>query len=221
MPLLETALIAVGSGLISALAGSGESPQEEAIRKVYDKLYNEMDWLKSAPFTKDELFNKLLPSIQQAYKGAANVAAGQLGASVGESGLPQGQAIMDYYVQALAPVIAQGQNNSANAEADMAKLWAMIDNNAKGTFLNATQLAGNLASGLPEQTSFQKFFTNFLQGADIGSTIYGNIQMGDALTKQANSLQDLSKLFGNQDMMKAFQDWYKNNSNNFSRGGNN
>jgi len=196
---LPGGLVGLGVGLLTGVLGLGESPSEEAFRKMFDELYANMDWLKETAFTKDELFNTILPVVQNTFRRGADIAAAKIGATIPESisGTPQGQGFMDYFVTALAPTIAEGEQLAGQATMSFTDLWAKMDTNAKNRFLSAVQLGGNLAAGLPTTTPAQGFMTNVLQGADIGTTIEGNIAMGGALTKQAGDitgmLSDLTK----------------------------
>lgn len=196
-PLTITGLVSAGSGLLSGFLGMGESPSEEAFRKMFDQLYENMDWLKETSFSKDELFNSILPAVQNTFRRSADVAAAKIGATVPETagGTPEGQSFMDYYTTALAPIIAQGESQAGQAHMSFVDLWNTMDTQSKQRFLQAVQLGGNLAGGLPSMTEGQKFLTNTLQGADIGATIAGNIQMGGALNNKAGSITDyLGKL---------------------------
>jgi len=101
--MFEGLIISGLAGLISGFLGSSTSPQEEEVRKIMDKLYNEVDWIKQLPFSKEELLQGILPQVQKTFRGAADVAAGKIGATIPEvSGAPQGQSFMEYYTQALA-----------------------------------------------------------------------------------------------------------------------
>ena len=183
---LTGGLITLGGGLLSGLAGLGQSPQQADFQKLFDTTYNNMNWLKQLPFSKEELFNQMLPVIQKSYTGAADVAAGRIGAATGEgSRAPLGQTFMDYYVQNLAPVIAQWQDESANAYQNFIKMYSQMDQNSKGNFLNGIGEASKAASGVSNMTDLQKFMTNFIQGGDITNKIYGNLQYGSALNAKA------------------------------------
>jgi len=193
-PALLSGLITLGSGLLSGILGSGTSPSEEGFQKLFNELYNNMDFLKQTPFSKEELFQSILPAVQSTFRRSADVAAAKAGATIPESvggSVPEGQGFMDFYINALAPIIAKGENLAGQANVNFVDLYNRMDSEAKQRFLQAIQLGGNLAGGLPGQTGGQKFFTNFLQGADIGSTIQGNIALGDALNSKANSLMGL------------------------------
>jgi len=197
---LLSQLLSLGSGILSGILGLGESPSEEAFGKLFDELYDSMDWLKETPFSKEELFQSILPAVQQTFRGGASVAAGAIGSTIPESagGTPQGQAFMDYYVQALAPTIAKGEELAGQAHIGFVDLWAKMDTGAKQRFLQAIQVGGNLAGGLSGMTEGQQFFTNFLQGADIASTVQGNLALGDSFNKKAT---DINSLLG--DMFKT------------------
>lgn len=206
--------ITIGLGaLLSGIFGSKTSPREDEVRRIIDKLYEEMDWLKTAPFTKDELLNSILPEVQKTYRGAADVAAGRAASTVPETtGAPSGQAFMEHYLQTMAPIIARGEEQAAGAITDFTQLWANIDQATKTNVLGAYQLALGGTQGLPDQTSGQRFFTNFLQGLNIGTTAYGNISYADALVEKGNMMQNLPKYFmsGEQtDLQKAYNAIFK------------
>jgi len=192
-------LITLGSAILSGLLGMQDSPSEEAFKKMFDELYANMDFLKETPFTKEELFNTILPVVQNTFRRGADVAAAKIGSTIPESvsGVPQGQAFMDFFVTALAPQIAQGEQLAGQANIDFVKLWSDMDTTAKQRFLQAIQVGGNLASGLPGQTPGQKFVSTGLQGADISSTIQGNVDLGQVYSNKA---QDITSLLG--DMFK-------------------
>ena len=200
---LPGGIIGLGVGLLTGILGLGESPSEEAFRKMFDELYENMDWLKETAFSKEELFNTILPVVQNTFRRGADVAAAKIGATIPESvsGVPQGQGFMDYFVTALAPQIAQGEQLAGQAHMNFTELWATMDTNAKNRFLTAIQLGGNLAAGLPSTTPAQGFMTNVLQGADIGTTIEGNIAMGGALTEKAGDINTMLA-----DLMKGDKD---------------
>jgi hypothetical protein len=186
-------LVTLGSGLLSGWLGSGESDQEKAIRGILDKLESNEDFFKSTPFTKDELFNTIMPAIQQTQRGAADVAAGRLGAAVGETGnIAGGQGTMDYYLQSLAPIIAQGEQNAANTYQNFIQMWSTMDAQAKERFMQTLNMQTGVAQGLPDMTKGQEFITNFLSGAQIGATGYGNVAMGTALMNQSDSIMEMA-----------------------------
>lgn len=186
-------LVTLGAGLISGLAGLGSNPQEDAIKDLLTKL-EDADFLKDTAFSKDELFNSILPAIQQTQRGAADVAAGRLGAAVGEQDVAGGQAYFDYYIQALAPVIAQGESQAAQSYKDFTQLYANMDATKKSQFLQSMQLQGQLAGQLPGMSKTQEFLTNFMSGANTGATAYSNVSQGLALGKKSDLLSNLDPL---------------------------
>jgi hypothetical protein len=187
--LLTAGLISLGSGLLSGIFGSGESEQEKAVKDILDKLEANEDFFKQTPFTKDELFQTIMPAIQQSQKGAADVAAGRLGAAVGETGnVAGGQGAFDYYLQSLAPVIAQGEQNAAGTYQNFVQMWSQMDAQAKQRFMQSLNMQSGLTSGLPNMTKGQEFITNFLSGAQIGATGTGNVMMGNAMMQKGNNI---------------------------------
>lgn len=189
---LTMGAITIGSGLLSGLFGGGESPQEKAIKGILDKLDKNEDYFKETPFSKDELFNVIMPAIQKTQRGAADVAAGRLGAAVGETDTAGGAASFDYYLQALAPVIAKGETEAANTYKQFTQLWAGMDAQAKNRFLQSMQLQTQGAGGLSDMSAGQEFISNFLSGANIGATGYGNVQQGLALADKGSSILDMA-----------------------------
>lgn len=210
---LVTGLITLGSGLITAFAGMGSSPSEEAIRALIKQLDEKTNFLSSTAFSKEELLNVILPQVQAAFRSGASVAAGAVGATVPEiaSGVPSGQAFMDLYLQSSAPVIAKGESQSAQAYQSFVQFYGQLDAAAKSRTLQAFSLKGQLVQGLPQQTGVQKFLTNFLQGANIGSTIKGNVDLAGALSNQATSVTDIQKMLfnGDESVMQKYQNFLK------------
>lgn len=174
---------AIAGGLLSAFTGLGESPKEEKLNEILDKMYANEDFVKSMPFTKDELFNSIYPKIKQLNTGAADVAAGRLGSAIGETGanMGGGQNFVDNYIQQLAPVIAEGQFKSAEALQGLVAMYGQMDDAAKKRLLQLFGMEAQTASQLPSMTDFQAFVTNFLQGGNITSTIQGNLGTADYL----------------------------------------
>lgn len=215
---MDTGLLVSGlAGLISGFLGSGKSPQEDEVRKIMDKLYEEVDWIKQLPFSKEELMKGILPQVQKTFRGAADVAAGKIGATIPEvSGAPQGQSFMEYYTQALAPEIAKGEELAGNAQMDFTKMYADMETNAKSQTLDAYKMLLGGAEGLPNTTGGQRFFMNFLQGAQMGSTAYGNVGMADALKTQAEGTSKIADMImgqnGKFDLMKLYQSMYNQQS---------
>jgi hypothetical protein len=189
--MLAMALVTLGAGLISGLAGMGSNPKEDAIKSLLSKL-EDADFFKDTAFSKDELFNSIMPSIQQMQRGGADVAAGRVGASIGESDVAGGQAYFDYYLQSLAPIIAKGEGDAANTYKQFVELYNNMDVTRKGQFLQKMSLETNLMNGLPGMNETQKFMSNFMNGANLGATAYGNVAQGNALMKQGDLLSNLN-----------------------------
>ena len=181
MPGFEQFLIPLITGIGSGLAGLGDSDKEEALKASLEKLYANEDYIKSAPFSKDEMFNTIFPMIKQLNMGASDVAAGRLGSAVGEGGanMGGGQNFVDYYVQALAPTIAQGQFASAEALQNLVQMYGQMDNQAKTRLLQLLGYEMQGAAQLPSMTDLQAFMTNFIQGGEMTSKIQGNLAMAD------------------------------------------
>ena len=196
MPTLTMGLIALGSGLMTAVAGSGESDREKAIKQTLADFEKYTKLFEDTSFTKEELFNDLLPSIQAGYRGAGDVAAGRAGAALGEQGLAQGGGFKDAYIQAISPHIAQGEQLAAGAEMDMVKMYDKMDATQKSQLLQFLTAKSNVAGQQEDMTGTEKFFTNFLSGAQTGATAGGNIFGASALDTQNNLLKDLMKKLG-------------------------
>lgn len=169
------------SGLIGGLAGTGESDREKAMKDMLGKLYDSEDFVKSMPFSKDELFNQIYPVIKQLNLGAADVAGARLGAELGESkaGVGGGQNFVDYYMQALSPVLAQGQFASAQAYQGLVEFYGQMDDASKRRLLQLLGMEVETANQLPSTTDLQGFITNFLQLGNSATTMMGNLGMAD------------------------------------------
>lgn len=176
-------LIPLLTGTASGLSSLGESDKEVALKDTLNKMYENEDYMKSMPFTKDELFNSIFPMIKQLNVGAADVAAGRIGSALGEgqANIGGGQNFVDYYTQALAPVLSQGQFATAEAMQNLVQLYGQMDNQAKTRMLQLLGYELQGAGELPTMTDVQSFMTSFLQGGDIGATIMGNLGMADYL----------------------------------------
>lgn len=172
------ALIGGGVTGLASLFGNDDA-RNEGIQAIMDNLMGDAS-LSETAFSKSELLQKILPIIQQTYRGGANVAAGQIGAALGESGMNQGQNFAEYYTQALAPVIAQGENLAGNANQQMVEFYGNLDNAAKQRKLSSYGLQMQGAMGMTQEPSpIEKFMASFLQGANLGATAAGNIGMAD------------------------------------------
>lgn len=180
-PMELTGLLSGGLGLMSGLAGLGDSEKEQGIRDMLNKMYENENFVKGTAFTKDELFNQIFPIIKNLNLTAADVAGSRLGAEVGEAkaGVGGGQNFTDYYLQALSPVLAQGQFASSQAMQGLVEMYGQMDAQAKSRLLQLLGMEGNLTTQLPSMTDFQSFITNLIQGGDIGAKIGGNLSMAN------------------------------------------
>jgi len=188
----ELALITLASSLLGGIFGTGTSDREAATKSFVDNISKYTDFFKNAPFTKDELFNTILPQVQGTFRGGADVAAGRVGSLLGEQGLAQGGGFKSSFLNALAPVIAGGENAAANAQIDFTKLFANMDLGSKQQLLQLLGLQGNAIQGLSDTTKGQDFFTNFLQTGQIASTAGGNIMSAGSLNKIGDFLSKLT-----------------------------
>lgn len=194
MELATAGVITALSGLLSSLPSLfGDSDQEEAVKGILNKLSQNSDWVSAPSFSKDELFNNIYPQLKSMFKGAANVSAGQIGAKLGEisPGMGGGQNTGELYMQSLAPIIAQGEINSAQSLQGLVQLFSLMDDAAKKRFLSLSGLQLEGAQGLDTMNPYEKMFINFLQGANMGATALGNINM--ATTNLDKKFLDLLK----------------------------
>ncbi len=185
-------VVPILSSILGGAFSGGDSPQEKASKEVLGKLEDNEDWLKGSPFTKEEIMNALLPAVQKIYRGAADVAAGKIGATVGETDVAGGQGFMEYYTQALAPVIAEGENKAGAAVSEFGKWYSELDAEKKNRFLQTMNLELQAVGGLPTMTNMQKIFTGAMKGANIGTTAMGNINTASALNKQSGLLEKIA-----------------------------
>ena len=191
MPLdpMTIGLIVQGvGGLLGGILATDESPQEKAFGRIQQTLEESEDYFKSTPFSKDEIMGELLPQVQQIFRGSADVLAGKVGARTGEAGIAGGQSAMDYYIQSVAPVIAQGENLAGGAVGQFANFWATLDTSAKNRFLESVKTQLSAAAGMPTETAAQRAAIGFMSGADIAGTAFGNISKASALYKQAEGI---------------------------------
>ena len=162
------------SGLASGIFGSGQSEQEKAMAEAFEMIKGQLPNAGKMAFTKEEI-NAFVKTMQGIYRGGANVAAGQIGSAIGESGVAKGGGFADYYTQSLAPVIAEGENKAAGAIGWGEQAYSNNYNQAQS---RVTQLLGMLtqaASGQASMTGAQKGIASGLQGANLFATGYGNL----------------------------------------------
>jgi len=171
---LTLALISAGSGILGGILNSGESPQEKEAKIVQRLIKAYLPQAEKTAFSKAEI-NALIKTMQSLYGGAANVAAGQIGAALGESGITGGQGFAEYYTQALAPVIAHGQEESAKAQLYGNQLYEEDLNNTRQRVAQLLSLLVGNTQSFANQTNTQKIASGFLSGANIGATALGNI----------------------------------------------
>lgn len=194
MPFGYDDAIMLASTLLSGALGGQSSPQEEASQKIFNKLEDAEDYLKSTPFSKEEIMQQLLPTVQKLYRGAADVAAGRIGAATSETGSAGGQAFKEFYTQALAPVIAQGEQAAAGSVSDFGKWFSALDESAKNRYLSAIQLELGAAQELPDMSQMQRTFTGALSGLNIGSNIGANIATANAINQKVDILDQIGQL---------------------------
>lgn len=176
---------ALAGGIIGAgVSIFGGNPREESTEAIMKKLEEAEEYLKSTPFTKDEIMNQLLPQAQKMYRGAAKTLAGTSGAAVGESDVAKGQAFGEYYANTIAPTIAAGEENAANAIERYGQWFSGLDAAGKDRFLSTikTLMAGT--QGLSSMGDAQKGVIGGLEGARLGAGIAGEFDiMGEMSTR--------------------------------------
>lgn len=164
-------------GLLSGIFGSQESSQEEASQKAYEMIQKYLPELSKQSYTKDEI-NAIVKQMQIAYRGAGSISAGQVGAAIGESGVAKGGGYADYYTQAVAPILAEGQMKAADAEQFGVAAYNDSYNSAKNRLANALGMLTQSAQGLSTMTGGQKGIIGGLQGLNLGATAFGNLAKG-------------------------------------------
>ena len=173
--------IGTGIGALASLLGgliaSGDSPNEEAMKEVMDMIKQQLPNASKLAFTKDEI-NSLVKTMQSIYRGGANVAAGQIGSAIGESGMTPGQGFAEYYTQSLAPVIAEGENKAAGAVGWGEQAYSDNYNAAQDRISRLLGLLTQAASGQGSMTGWQKGISGFLQTGNLLATGYGNLAKG-------------------------------------------
>ena len=191
------AMLGPWGALVGGLVGGGlslfDSPQELAMEDLLKKLESEEEYIKSTPFTKDEIMNQLLPQAQKIYRGAADILAGKAGSAVGESGVPKGQAFSEYYTQALAPIIASGEQQAGDAIGKFGMWYSNLDAQAKDRFMQHMRLQLAAASGQAGMSDPQKFFTGAMGGASAIAGIGGEIDILGELQKMLSGKGELTK----------------------------
>lgn len=202
---IDDALLVAGT-LLGGLGSLGKSPQEMKAEEISQLLAENRDWLKSLPFSREEIMNQLLPTVQRLYRGAADVVAGRAGAGVGEAGLAGGQGISEYYLQTLAPIIAGGEQLAANAQTEFAQWFAQLDQQSKNRFLQAIQLELSTTGMLPDMNQFQRVITGALSGMNLGATAGGNLAMAGTLNDKSNTLNDIYNLLNQNQGIDILRD---------------
>ena len=181
---LTMALIMGGTGLLGALGGSQKGTQAQMSEDYINKIYGLIPQIKNAGYSMTQL-QSMIPQIQKYFTGASDVAAGKIGAAIGESGTPQGQPFAEYYTQSLAPVIAQGQEMAGQTQEDMTKFIQSNEMSKISAMLQAYNMAGGALGGLSKTNPTQGGLLGFLQGTNIGASAIGNItQLLTALNKK-------------------------------------
>jgi hypothetical protein len=173
IPLLGSLFSGLGAGIF----GSQESAQEKSMKEAFDMIKKQLPNASKMAFSKEEI-NTLVKTMQSIYRGGANVAAGQIGSAIGESGATPGQGFAEYYTQSLAPVIAEGENKAAGAVGWGEQAYSDNYNQAQSRVNQLLQLLTGAASGQASQTGTQKGIASGLQGMNLFATGYGNLMKG-------------------------------------------
>ncbi len=184
----DDAALLLGSAIVGGFGGAGKGEKAEALDKILADLQSNKDYLTSTPFSKDEIMSQLLPMVQKTFRGAADVAAGRIGSSIGEAGSAGGQAFGEFFTQSLAPIIAQGENLAAGATSDFAKFFAQLDSDAKNRLLQSIGLEINATQGLPNTSEFERVISGALGGLDLGANALGSFKTASALQTQVDNI---------------------------------
>ncbi|MFA4916917.1 MAG: hypothetical protein WC974_09670 [Thermoplasmata archaeon] len=169
-----SALLSIGGGIL----GSQSSPQEDYFKNMSKTISDYMPYLSSSAFSKSDIDN-IVKSISAMYRGSANVAAGGIGASLGESlnasGVPKGQPSASMYVSELAPVIAEGEKGAASAAQWGSDFFANLDAQAKQRVMSALGMMSSLGQGYSDQTGGQKGLMSGISSFNMLTSGFGNI----------------------------------------------
>lgn len=170
-----------GAGILTSVLGgifgSGASPQEEAMQKVFEMIQQYMPGMKEQSYSKEEI-NTIVKQMQTMYRGAGSLAATQVGKSIGESGAAGGQGFAEYYTSNVAPILAEGQMKAADAEQFGVSAYNDIFNSSKNRVAQMLQLLTGAASGQSSMTGAQKGIATGLQTGNLLATGYGNLAKG-------------------------------------------
>lgn len=171
---------AVGAGvgalisLLGGLIGSKKSPQEKAIEELFASLKDYLPELGKEAYSKSEIQN-IVNNMKAMLMASGDIAASRLGSVIGESDIAKGGGWADYYMSAIAPVIAQGITQAAEAEKFGVGAYADIQDAAKRRSLAGYQTLLGAGQYLPSMTSGQRGLVSGLQTLNLLSTAFGNI----------------------------------------------
>jgi len=178
---IELLMSLLGFGGLGSIFGGQDSPRDEAIRYALEQLKKQMPNLQTMPYSKGEVEGRV-GGMQQTLRGAANVAAGQIGSSLAESlpaaGVPKGQPSGSIYTSELAPVIAEGERGAVGAEQWGMDFFAKMDADTKNRIINSLGVLTGAAGQQPEMTGGQKGFASFLQAMNLFASAFGNLGKG-------------------------------------------
>lgn len=182
-PITTSLLVSGATGLVNAILSGGKGDQQQAIEKYLNMLENEKDNLGGLAMSRGEVMN-LVSDIQELYRGGADVAAGRVGSAIGESGVAGGQGFADLHLQSTAPIIAEGEFKSADAEKWGAQFFAQLDESRKRNLTNFYSLLLNGSSQLPGTNTAQRTALGFLQGAKFGGDAFESFYTADYLANK-------------------------------------
>lgn len=168
----------LGGSLLGGLGALGSGSKQKAIQQNIGLIDSMITGLDKPNFTQEDA-DIMIKKIRENFRAAADVAAGRIGSTTGESlaaaGVPQGQAASDYYIQALAPTLAAGETEANKAS--LALLEQVLNDKARRDQLKAElmRLRTGSTEGMEDMSGFQKFLTGALAGGNLGATALGNL----------------------------------------------
>ena len=177
-PLLEILGGISGLSGILGIIGAGNSPKDEMVAQIMEKLNANLDKLGQPSFTKDEVGN-LVTNIKKGIDITTDVSKTKIGSSLAESmgaaGVPGGQAKASMYVSELAPLDAAATQAKAGADQWGGEFWANLDANAKNRMIQAFATAFGGANMMQSQTGLQRGISTGLGAFDLFGKGAGNL----------------------------------------------
>ena len=169
-------------GILTSIFGGATaaqaSPYDEATKYALETLMAKLPGLESTPYSKGEVEGKV-SGMKSTLRGAADVSAGRVGASLAEglgaAGVPKGHPSASIFTSEMAPVIARGEEGAVQAEQYGMDFFANMDNAAKQRLLQGLNLMMGGAGMQPTMTPGQEGFAGFMQTLNLLATGAGNI----------------------------------------------